>query len=573
MQLENEVWQKIAGTSDTWIYPLIRKPSITGSNTFIIRSGKNLLVIDPGAIVDQWEKTREILAKEVSDSGPPIILIAGHIHIDHVYRGLTDRGLHHLGKVLIAAESGGAHHLEDGSLYWTGADAVGIPLPRIHVDLCLFSPEDRADGTIRRVPVDNSEDIILTTRFFEHDSNWYYGQSMPLAGSDMIEFWHSPGHCDDSITIRIGSFFHIGDIPFAINPGIAGRPGYDRDSLIYSIIGIRHLFEHENGLICCPGHGRALNREAALAMFERLESDARAMPEISLFDVKRLDLSMWHGLDLVEEAYRLFPIIAGRIMFLSYQLEELGMTEEADMVRSLFDYEAVDCLLDDLTLFYDDYKVGKKIKPEVVCKILQVFERIQSSFPVSSLAEFIDLSLIRRVDRLFSDFLGTIHGVIPKGSPEEILILPLMKGCISDPSSVGSSDSELILVSDDDVEFRKALLRRLAHYPHQRKLTCSLLNPESVALVRIRIDLERFRDFFSGLCEYFETIQVQNLDILFTVESDSLHIRFTPQGNAIRYDLSMPGATLREAEYAGGKVISVMEPGKEDIRVLFPVIS
>ncbi|MFH0967004.1 MAG: MBL fold metallo-hydrolase, partial [Methanobacteriota archaeon] len=101
MPLKNEVWQQIPGTSNSWIYPLIRKPSITGSNSFIIRSGKHLMVIDPGAILDQMEKIRNVLSVELRVPNHPLLVIAGHIHIDHIYPGLTDRRLRGMAWIII----------------------------------------------------------------------------------------------------------------------------------------------------------------------------------------------------------------------------------------------------------------------------------------------------------------------------------------------------------------------------------------------------------------------------------------------------------------------------------------
>ena len=572
MHLENEIWQKIPGSVSTWIYPLIRKPSITGSNTYIIRSGRYLIVIDPGAIPDQMVKTKDILKKEISNPDHLIILVAGHIHIDHMYLGMTDRELRNLGQVIIAAEYQGAIWLEEGDCYRTGADVVGLPIPRTPVALHLLTPEDKQNGVTRHVSVDGKDDLILTSHILACNGEEFYSQSMPLADGDRIEFWSSPGHSEDSITIRIGALFHIGDIPFAINPGIAGRPGYDRNVLLRSIISIKSLFEHEKGLICCTGHGRALNREATLTMLNRLEQDTRALPEISVFDEKRLNLSMWHGLDLAEEAHRIYPVIAGRIMFLCFQLEKLGMEEEAGEINSLFEYESVDQLLDEFNTFYLEYKEGKKIKPEVLIKALQIFGKIESSFPADSLTSIIDISLIRRATRIFSDLLGTIRGVIPVGSPEEILLISLIRECIADPALSDINDFDLIQVADDESQFRRVMVSRIAHYSHRRRFSFHLDEPDdTLSRSRIRVDRVRFADFFSGLSEYFESISVQAVDISIIIDSDIARIIFTPRGDAIRYERQAPGAMLREAGYAGGKVISVMEPGKEDIRVSFPL--
>lgn len=573
MQLHNEVWNKIPGTTDSWVFPLIRKPSITGSNTFIIRSGRNLLVIDPGAISDQMDRTLQILSGEIEDPDRPILIIAGHIHIDHMYLGLCDRRLRALGRILLVAEAGGAEHLKAGDQYWTGADVVEVPVPKTTIDLPLSFSGYTSAGEMSRISPPGVSPLDFETLYFSFDGSGYPGLSLHSDCPDTIEFWHTPGHSDDSMTIRIGSLFHIGDIPFAINPGIAGRPGYDRDSLIRSICGIRYLFEQDGGMICCPGHGRALNRQATIQMLEKLENDTRAMPPVALFDSSRLNLSLWHGLDLVQEAHRLFPVIAGRLLYLSHQLEELEMDEHASKIRTIFDHEKVDQLLDEFISFYQDFKDGKRVRHEVVSKALRMFDQIESAFPSGSLNGLVDLSIIRRASRIFSDFLGTIHGIVPKGSPEVLLLFPLLQECISQGSTSSASVSDIMKFVDDEEAFRSSLLHRLAQFSHLSQMECSIANLTPSSDIRILADRERFLDFFAGVAEYFESIGAESGCITPVLEDRTVELIFTPNGSAIRYERRIPGATLREAVYSGGKIISVLEPGKEDIRVSFPAVN
>jgi hypothetical protein len=74
------------------------------------------------------------------------------------------------------------------------------------------------------------------------------------------------------------------------------------------------------------------------------------------------------------------------------------------------------------------------------------------------------------------------------------------------------------------------------------------------------------------MSEYFEAISTEILEISVHRESDGVLVIFTPHGSDIRCEVPLPGATQREIAYAGGTLLSVMEPDKEDIRIiLFPV--
>nr|WP_319538337.1 MBL fold metallo-hydrolase [uncultured Methanospirillum sp.] len=568
MQLENEVWQPIPKTRSAWVYPFIRKPSITGSNTYIIKSGRHLLVIDPGADPAQMEKVREVLAGEVSGPDHRIILIAGHIHVDHMYFGLVDRQLRRIGSTIIAAEDWGAIQLEAGDAHWTGADIVGLPQSPVTVALHLLTPEDKAGEIERRVVIEGFGEILLRSHQITTGDRVLYGQSMQLTDGDQIEFWYTPGHSHESLSIKIGSLLHVGDIPFATNPGIAGRAGWNKDDLLDSLYNIRdHLLTEE--VICCPGHGRAFDYVGAMAMVTRMEKDIRHLPDISEYDVKRLNLSLWHGLDLIDEAHRLFPVIAGRMMALCFHLEHIGMEEEAAELCIIFEDESIDQLLLDFNNFYTEYKAGTKIKPEVVLKVLQIFEKIQKVFPAEALETVIDNSLLRRVTRSLSDFLSTIQGVIPEGTHEPVDLIPLIQEVFCGEGS-GVTDEELIQAADDEQTYRQAMVKRLAHHPyaHHLAIHISVSNDEGEP-VRVMADRLRLYDSFIALLEHGERINAESLEISVSSDENGVEMILTPAGTTLASELPLPGSTIREIAYAGGEVRSMMEPGKEDIRIFF----
>jgi glyoxylase-like metal-dependent hydrolase (beta-lactamase superfamily II) len=517
------------------------------------------------------EKIRDVLADEISGPDQPVIVIAGHIHVDHIYLGITDRKFRSMARIIYAAEDWGALQIETGNDFWTGSDVVEVLMPPVRVDLHLLTAEDKKTGIQRSVYLPGLEEIILTPMVHMVDGSPFFGQYMPLYGDDRIEFWHTPGHSFDSLTIRIGDLIHIGDIPFSANPGIAGRPGWDRSSLLHSIASIRHLVLERSAGTCCPGHGRTLTRKDTLALLDRIELDIVSLPQIGIFDKNLLDLSLWHGLDLIEETKRIFTVIAGRMMFLSYELEEFGLTHEAGVISSLFEDESIDKLLCEFMVLYEEYKLGKRVKLEVLNKILQVLERVSDSFPADQMAGIIDISLIRRATRIFSDLLGTIHGSIPCGNQKEVLLLSLIQTFIDSRTSSGVTDCDLMAAAEDEEVYRQALVSRLAHHPHAVRL---LFQPDILdtldSTLMVFIDPVRFMDFLSALSDYFEGISADKLTLKGLDLGEEVVIIFSPDGTSIMYDIPVPGATQREIRYAGGKVVSVMQPDQEDIRISIP---
>jgi len=573
MQLSEETWQKIPGTEHSWVYPFLRKPSITGSNSYIIRSGRYLLVIDPGAIPDQIHKIQEILSGEISGPDHPVLIIAGHIHVDHIH-GITNRKLRSVARILIAAEDWGAQQLEAGSEYWTSSDIVEIMMPPVRVDLHLLTPDDKRLNKPRTVYLPGLDEVVLTPIQHMVRGSPFSGQYLPLSGGDRIEFWHTPGHSPDSLTIRIGDLIHIGDIPFSANPGIAGRPGWNRGDLLRSVVAIRQMVLECCAVTCCPGHGRTLNRNDTVKMLDRLEEQIAQLPEINLFNKKQINIALWHGLDLIEEAMKIFPVIAGRMMVLSYQLEDLGMSEESEWISTLFDDEKIDRLLSEFTLFYQEYKDGNKVRHEVISKIIRIFEQITGHFPAQKLNGIIDTSLIRRASRLFSDLLCTIYGSIPSGNPESTMVLPLIQHFIQVRTSSGVSDAFLMQIVDDEELYRQALMSRIAHHHHAKRLAYRLEIPDTFAPeTMVRVDSLRFVDFLSGLSDFFEGISAEQVLISIRDMGESLAIQITPEGGTIIGDRQIPGATQREIQYAGGRLVSLMQPGQEDIRFTLPKCS
>lgn len=564
MHLENEQWQKIPGTRKSWIYPLIRKPSVTCSNSFIISSGRQLMVIDPGAIPDHMEKIKQVLSTRLQGSDHPVMVIAGHIHVDHLYLGLADRQLQSMARIIYAAEAWGARQIEDAHEVWTGADVVGLAIPKTRIEIQLIPGEDQDRASPRILSLPGCEDISLTPLICTGNGICFKGESLLLETGDTIEFWHTPGHSPDSITIRIGDLIHVGDIPFSTNPGIAGRPGWDRDDLLTSVRNIGTYLIPGEQVICCPGHGRALDYAATRAMLGKIEQDLLTLPDIAEFNKERLNLSVWHTLDLVEEAHRMYPIIAGKLMAMQYHLEQEGIDGEGWDFCPLINFEEIDEFLEDFNNFYQEFKEGKKIPPEIVFKAVQIFERIHQSFPAQSLNQVINPSLLRRASRLTSDLLATIQGIIPEGTIRPVQIGPFFDslGLLTDKPDQGEEEP-----SDEEDALVRA--RKIADQLYQVRILITIM-PGIPDGYQVDVDPERFEDFMAGVVEYFMKIKAEAIEIKPDPGPNELTLILTPKGSALICEIPLPGATIREIAYAGGKLVRAMEPGTDDISVTLP---
>jgi hypothetical protein len=61
--LQPNTWTRVPGTFEVDIYPIIHKPSITCSSTFVLRSPENIVIIDPGGDKSQLEQIRDVIGK------------------------------------------------------------------------------------------------------------------------------------------------------------------------------------------------------------------------------------------------------------------------------------------------------------------------------------------------------------------------------------------------------------------------------------------------------------------------------------------------------------------------------
>lgn len=476
--LEDQRWQPVPGATGAEIYPFLRKPDVTCSNAYIIRTPGDVLIIDTGADAGQMDRILSLVEDLLREAPRPVTLFFTHCHADHCLQATRDHRFRAIPGLTIAAEEAGARALESGDLAQTVADMMGWEIEPLPIGLPLFTARDHGSLGARC-------DIA------------HRRQEIPLSSGGTLAVYHTPGHSPDSICIRFGGLLFIGDLLASACPGIAGLTGWDQPALLASVERVRWILDHEPVSFCCPGHGRCIPGVAMPALLDRLQKEAEEMAGIGAFDCERLGDSLEHAIDLLREANRVFTVIAGRLDALAYRLEDLGEEEEARRYLELFKADQIDAFLADFSRFAGEFEIGKKLEIQMVLKAIQVIQRIESYFAGDRLNHIIDASLLRRTDRLLADFMNTVMGYQDTAHLSTADLSVVLRGMVTGISTLPFSDEAFIEAADDPSAYRAELATRLAYIPLFEDVIISL--DLETSLPPVLVDRERFSDEVIGV--------------------------------------------------------------------------
>ncbi len=178
------------------------------ANCFLVRSGEDIVIIDPGAEPERIVNLLEAWEAE------PLAIVLTHAHVDHVggVAGLVRR--------------------------------FGVPVHLHAADLPLY--ERAAEhGAMFGVPVESPPP---PDRWLEH------GQTLDL-GSIGFEVRHAPGHSPGGVVLVSAKEAFVGDCVFAGSIGRTDLPGGDTGTLLSAIREQILTLPPETKLYC--GHGPA----------------------------------------------------------------------------------------------------------------------------------------------------------------------------------------------------------------------------------------------------------------------------------------------------------------------------
>lgn len=482
----DRTWQDIPGAPGARIFPFIRKPDVICCNSYIIDVPGHIIVIDPGADPTQMGEIMQQL-RDLSRSGhEQVSFYLTHCHVDHCFMLMKGVETAMPEGAVMLAHTDGIRALRDFDDEVTQARVMGWDFPpvELQVKLCaLMTSDELSDGI-----------VLQSTQMQEKRSAeglTISYQRIALGGDLELMVYHTPGHSPDSVCYQIGNLLFTGDLLFATDSGIVGIVGWDRDAMESSIRNMGWLLDEENIELCLPGHGYCVETAKVKGMLDRMLKDVKGIGALKTKDAERIQFTSKYALDLLDEANDNFSIIAGRLYYLAYHLEELEEGSEARKYLDMLEHDRIDEMLTSFNRFVEEFHAGRKLQLQVTMKAVQTMKSINAIFKGTDLEAVLDRSLIAGTSRLLIDFMSAVKGIELEVEREECDLQSLVNEVLQDQQTRPTDD--LMDCLDDPDRYASALARRIAHIPIFDDIEITLDGRGAM----VWLDPRRFQD---GLC-------------------------------------------------------------------------
>ena len=499
--LSNEAWQPVPGALGAEIYPYIRTPDLLSSNSCLLRTAEQIILIDAGALDDQSAEMDRLIDACLRDGQRPVILYLTHCHIDQSL-GAHRRDLaRETRPIRIAVQEEGVKILAEGNRHKTIAELYGTFFPPFRPDIPLLTVRDREHCLPRRFYL--SSDAALTVETEKIATGLeapLYRQVIPIGGGDHLEVFPAPGHSPDGICIRIGQILFIGDLLVAASPMVAGISGWNRDDYLRTLHQVAWLLENHDIRLCCPGHGGFLVASSVRNLLKELAVQAGRLGDVAVMNEGRLLMTTEFALELIDEAEEVFSAIAGRLFYVAYHLDELEESAAADRCRTAMDMDRIDACLAEFRRHCETLKKGGECPVEFVHTALRIVQKIKKLFNPRPLEAIMAKSLVNRATRLLIDFIGIAHGV---RNPEEFIPVDLnamLAKIILTWQMSPHSDASIIDTAHDPDRYLMALTARIGHEPIAEKATLQFTPCPDLPMVYI--SAARFSDTLTHFLEW-----------------------------------------------------------------------
>ncbi len=478
-------WHPVGGAEDAWVFPITGKPTITNSSTYILRTPRTVVVIDPGADADQATIVADAVHEARRERERAFLLILTHAHLDHflnvdqvIRSGGRPLSFAHADAVAAIARKDRSHTLS--ILY---KDAV---LPEWTPDVAMFAnPGALAPGGFRTALRGDAEVPHVT---------------IELDPGNTLEIYATPGHSPCSCSVRLGEFIAIGDLPFAAKPGLAGLAGWSAAALKTSLQTMSRLLSHGSITVCGPGHGNCAPAATMACTLDAVSLRLKGLGSLASLDERRVMALRSFANELLGESERLFSILGGRLLYLSHVLDHLGEAGEAARILSLLDLDAVERVLGELGIFHQAFEAGLQPELAVVLKANAVVERLQRLIADQPSLRTLCGSLLDRVEQLLGDFCQTVQGLDFEVKTELVDLLALVGLVVNGEQEARGYSTRLLAGTDDAEVFTTAITRSIASRSLLAVTSFSVVPTHTTAMM-VRVNIGRFRNLLTTLLE------------------------------------------------------------------------
>jgi glyoxylase-like metal-dependent hydrolase (beta-lactamase superfamily II) len=450
-------WLAVAG-GKARVRVLGRPPDALCSNTYLIRTGPALILIDPGADDAHTEWILEALAAEQAGPSQPVFVLLTHCHRDHAraLRALRERAP---APLFLLAQEHGALALGRGDSELTMAFLYNETCDPVNAHVTLL-PAGLASGRGALRLADETDLVWHAEAGMADDGSERYCQKIIFVEGCPLEVHGTPGHSPDSICIRLGNFLFIGDLLFADKPGIAGMPGWSQPDLLRSLGHVSALLEKHGIEFLCPGHGPVLDRSQAAPLLARALRNTRNLRALPRLDKHRAAFLKSAARILVDEIAMQLAVLGGRLHLLADRLAELGEHAFADSLRRDLDLDALDGYLADFQR-YADMQKASVLEMAVPLKGVSLLSKLDKILTRANLPAGVAELPLRRVRQTMQDYINMMFGfdLCEFAQPADLGILAGEALALLQPAAVDMA--EAAAASDDAAAFARFLARRL----------------------------------------------------------------------------------------------------------------
>jgi len=551
--LKNQGWQPVPGDEHAEIFPCTRKVDTNSSNSYIISTPSQIVLIDPGGSMEQMDLLATEIERIRGANPRPVFVYLTHAHIDHFMVMQSHPFFSGPRRPTNAAHATGAASLQNADNATTQADMFEIQLNPMHIPIQFFAPDFEQETEFFEICPLEAPCVRVQESDITINEHLVLKRQIVVSGPhDRIEVYSLPGHSHDSICIRVGGLLFIGDLLVAASPGVAGIRGWSQQELLVSLQKVHWLLLNEDIRICCPGHGRLISSAGAEAVFATMEKEAYFLAEIQEINPEWAKQTARYANDLMVRVAETFTIMAGRCYRAAHILEELEETGEAENLSGLVCLDTIDSILADFHRFNEDYRAGNQRDVHLAMKAGQITAKLEAVYRTGQLDLVIDPYLVKRVERLLSDYITIFRGFQPTIEREEFELDILVGHCIEMLVSPPCSDEDLITLADDEALYRQALVKRLVYVPVFEETPVSF-DPSEYPF-SVVADRERLQDLIASILEDVAGTGGEQITVSDSKETNCGFVTISAEfsGRGIDFPGERLGFMIKECELSGG---------------------
>ncbi|MEE9911017.1 MAG: MBL fold metallo-hydrolase [Deltaproteobacteria bacterium] len=527
--LINRVWQPLPGASRAEIYPYLRKPDLLSSNSCLMRTPEQIILIDPGALPAQSADLGRVLRDCDQERSRPVMIYLTHCHIDHSLQLGVHRQMITTAPVWVAVQEDGARYLIDGDRKKTIAELYGTTFPCMQPDIRLLTSQDCRRGALRRINIAQGTFLSLRTESVATGpGRSMIRQTVSMGGGDDLEIYPARGHSPDSICIRAGEILFIGDLLAAANSMVAGISGWHRDDLIDTLQQVQWLLDNMPIRFCYPGHGVIIPADKARDILKKLQHKTHHLTAMTEMNEERLFQISDFALELIDEAEEVFSSLAGRLLYVAYQLEQLEEEDAARRCRAAMDMDGIDACLLTFRNLCQSLDAGAIRRVEFAHGVLSVVEKLKSLFDPRPLCAILPQPLINRGTGLLLDFIGIASGCrnLEEFIPADIntLIEEVIQAWQVNPHL----DVAVIDQADDYDRYLAALILRIGHEPAGSRPDLCFTPAENLPYASIAAG--RFFDTLLNFLDWLKLANPPSIDLAAFCLDGSPAVSVMPRG-------------------------------------------